>query len=469
MVRLRPGLRLGERYILEAPIGTGGMSQVWRAQDEVLARPVAIKTLHGSVRGDPTMRDAVRREARAAARVSHPNVTQIFDYGELATGDGDVLPYLVMELIEGESLAERLQQGPLPPAEAVRVCSEVASALEAAHAHGVVHGDVKPGNVMLTRSGAKVVDFGVAAVAGGGSILRAGTPAYLAPEVLSGGPPTPASDVYALGALMYAALTGAPPIEADSWDEALRALSAPLPTLAVPGQHAGMAELVSRCLSRVPKARPTTADVRAVLTGAKALPASRTVGVAAVRTRTAVMPPTVAEPVPSQSGGVLGGRPPRGGSARDARSGARAVAVAAVVAVLTLVVVAAQALVNQTGVSSLGALSASTAPTPPPTRTTSPAVPMTSGGVLAALETSIRNAVVAGQIDRSLADNLSDDVRDLGRAVARDQERDVVRIARGIQRRLAKEVGEGDLDATVAAQVGRLVDALVRLVGEDDE
>ena len=204
------------------------MSEVWRADDEVLGRPVAVKVLAGQLAADPQLRATIQREARAAARLTHPHVTQVYDYGEATLPSGAVVPYLVMELVEGLNLADRLRAGPLPWPEAVRVAGQIAAALAAAHRIGVVHRDVKPGNVMLTDTGAKVLDFGIAALAGPhhplagqtGELLM-GTPAYFAPERLDAGPPNPASDVYALGALLYRTLTGQAPLPVQTWEDAL--------------------------------------------------------------------------------------------------------------------------------------------------------------------------------------------------------------------------------------------------------
>src|SRR6266545_717429 len=180
------------------------MSVVWRGYDEVLGRPVAVKLLAPKLATDPDLRGRVHREARAAARLSHPHITNVYDYGEAADGT----PYVVMELVQGQSLAQRIAAGPLPWRSAVRVAAQVASALAAAHAQGLVHRDVTPANVMLSRTGVKVVDFGIAAAVGERDRAVLGTPSYLAPEQRAGGPAQAATDVYALGLLLHHAATG---------------------------------------------------------------------------------------------------------------------------------------------------------------------------------------------------------------------------------------------------------------------
>jgi hypothetical protein len=187
------------RYRLLERIGSGGMSVVWRGYDEVLGRQVAVKVLAAQVAADKDLRSRLRGEARAVARLAHPHITNVYDYGEAADGT----PYLVMELVEGESLADRLRRGRLPWGGAAEVGVQIAEALAAAHARGLVHQDVKPANVMLSPTGVKVVDFGIAAIAGErrGSMII-GTPDYMAPEQRSGAPATPATDVYALGRVL---------------------------------------------------------------------------------------------------------------------------------------------------------------------------------------------------------------------------------------------------------------------------
>jgi serine/threonine protein kinase len=153
------GRRLGGRYRMEALLATGGMGEVWAARDLLLDRPVAVKVLGGALAGDGRAAERLRREARAAGRLEHPNIARMLDLGEQ-----DGRPYLVMELLKGESLAARIDRaGPLAPAEAARIVGAVADALETAHQAGIVHRDVKPGNVFLTSDGeVKVLDFGIA-------------------------------------------------------------------------------------------------------------------------------------------------------------------------------------------------------------------------------------------------------------------------------------------------------------------
>ncbi|WFF04940.1 serine/threonine-protein kinase [Micromonospora sp. WMMD1076] len=255
---------LGGRYELEQRAGLGGMSEVWRAHDRVLDRTVAVKLISPALDGDAGSVDRIRAEARSAARLVHPNVASVHDFGTATLPDGRPVPYIVMELAEGETLAAHLRTGPLDWRIAVRVCAEVCAALAAAHAHDIVHRDVKPANVILTPCGVKVLDFGIATPAGApdhtpdGVVV--GTPAYLAPEQLDRRPATPAADMYALGVLLYYCLTGELPYEAGSTTQLLgsRRRRPPRPLPEVPGLPGEVAELVRRCLDADPCARPTS-------------------------------------------------------------------------------------------------------------------------------------------------------------------------------------------------------------------
>ncbi|WP_078973654.1 serine/threonine-protein kinase [Streptomyces sp. MMG1533] len=206
------------RYRLQDPIGRGAMGEVWRALDETLGRTVAVKLLlpHDS---DPTATSRFRLEAQTAGRLNHPHVVGVYDFGEY---DGRL--FLVMELVAGDSLARRLgTAGPLPVEQVARIAAQAAAGLAAAHQQGIVHRDIKPANLLLDADGTlKIGDFGIArfvddpsgALTTTGQIV--GTSLYLAPERALGQPAGPASDVYALGCLLYQLLTGRPPFQAGT-------------------------------------------------------------------------------------------------------------------------------------------------------------------------------------------------------------------------------------------------------------
>ncbi|MBX9638941.1 MAG: serine/threonine protein kinase [Mycobacteriaceae bacterium] len=217
MTSLPGGPRLGARfgpYELRSLLGTGGMGEVYRAYDTARGRTVALKLLRPDLAADPEYQERFRRESRVAARLHEPHVIPVHDFGAI----GGVL-YIDMRLVEGGSLRELVQaRGPMDPSDAVAVVPQVASALDAAHADGLVHRDVKPENVLITAEGfAYLVDFGIARGGGDPSLTGTGLPIgsylYMAPERFNGDQVGPATDVYALTCLLYECLTGSPPFD----------------------------------------------------------------------------------------------------------------------------------------------------------------------------------------------------------------------------------------------------------------
>jgi serine/threonine-protein kinase len=208
---------LAGRYRLQERIALGGMGAVWRATDEVLNRPVAVKVLYENLAADPAAAARFKREALTAASIFHPNMANVFDYVE-----EHHMPGIVMELVPGETLAQRIaREGALPVGEASRIAASVLRALEAAHAAGVVHRDIKPGNILLTPDGTvKVTDFGIAHTLGESSLTQTGmvlgTAHYSAPEQIRGEDATPSSDLYAVGVVLYEMLTGRRPFDGDT-------------------------------------------------------------------------------------------------------------------------------------------------------------------------------------------------------------------------------------------------------------
>jgi eukaryotic-like serine/threonine-protein kinase len=268
---MRAGQLLNNRYRLTDVIGTGGMSVVWRAHDEVLNRIVAVKVMSWP-EADGLVRQRMLAEARSVALLSHPNVTSVYDYGE-----ADGVPFVVMELLAGPTLSDRLAASPLPPREALTIGAQVASAVAAAHAHGLVHRDIKPANVVLTPAGAKVLDFGIAAFTGAPDVdadgIVLGTPAYLAPERMVADSVSPATDVFALGVLMYRLLTRDLPWPAETPSETIRAHESlePVPLPPLVGVPVDVHSICRRCLDKDPLLRPSAAEVAVVLAAAAAV------------------------------------------------------------------------------------------------------------------------------------------------------------------------------------------------------
>jgi serine/threonine protein kinase len=469
-----PTLRLHDRYVLHERIGLGGMSEVWRADDEVLGRPVAVKVLAGQLAADPQLRATIQREARAAARLTHPHVTQVYDYGEATLAGGTVVPYLVMELVEGHNLADRLRLGPLPWPEAVRVAGQIAAALAAAHRIGVVHRDIKPGNVMLTDTGAKVLDFGIAALGGpqhplaGGEPLM-GTPAYFAPERLADGPPNPASDVYALGALLYRTLTGRAPLPVQTWEDALEVHQRrmPVPPLRVTGLPADIAELTLACLAPDPARRPTAAHL-ATRFGAGQPVEPPTQLLAALPRKGPVHPPTLIERPP------VGPRPMPARPRRRSRRPLAVLTAAALAGVIGLGVLLTQGGDDPGSAPAVGPFATTTPaapppssaaePTTPPSPSTSSAPPPTTRSVPVSLRqlTDEFAAVLArADIDRKTAEDLRHDLADLNRR-PKDRAKRIAdlreRIAEGVDRgRIPPDTG-AELDALLTQASGLSTD-----------
>jgi serine/threonine protein kinase len=268
---LLAGTRLGPYEILE-PLGTGGMGEVYGARDSRLGRSVAIKVLPGHLSTDERLRQRFEREARALAALSHPHICTLHDIGH-----ENGVSFLVMERLEGETLVARLTRGPLPPAEAARLGTEIADALHQAHRRGVVHRDLKPANVMLTGGGVKLLDFGLAVApldlpgtpAGGpteltrsqplttaGTIL--GTVPYMAPEQLEGREADARTDIFALGSVLYEMVAGRRAFGGGSPASVIAAiLTAEPPRLATIHPHvpAALERAVTRCLAKDPEAR----------------------------------------------------------------------------------------------------------------------------------------------------------------------------------------------------------------------
>jgi len=298
------------RYRLESRIATGGMGEVWRATDTSLGREVAVKVLKSEYADDQLFRSRFETEARHAASLHHPGVASVYDVGEsslLGAADGSAVPrpFLVMELVDGQPLSALLRGGrPLDPAVARDLMAQAADAIGAAHHAGIVHRDVKPANLLVTRDRTvKITDFGIARASDGLSLTGTGqvmgTPQYLSPEQARGGTATPASDVYSLGVVAFECLAGHRPFDADSpVATALSHLNDPVPDLprSIPRD---LATVVRRAMAKDPEQRFADGDAFAA---ALRNPA----GVA----ETAYVPPTPADERTQVMGAVPPATPP---------------------------------------------------------------------------------------------------------------------------------------------------------------
>ncbi len=273
---LAPGIRLGP-YEIVAPLGAGGMGEVWRARDTRLGREVAIKVLPEAFAADPALRARFEREAKTISSLNHPNICTLYDVGK--EGDTD---YLVLELVEGETLAARIARGPLPLADLLRYGMQTTDALEKAHKAGIIHRDLKPGNIMLTKAGAKLLDFGLARGGGPGAASApssatisptmtgpltaqghiVGTFQYMAPEQLEGAEADVRSDLWALGCVLYEMATGKPVFAGTSQASLISSIMKdepkPLAELA-PMSPPALDRAIRQCLAKDPDERWQTA------------------------------------------------------------------------------------------------------------------------------------------------------------------------------------------------------------------
>jgi eukaryotic-like serine/threonine-protein kinase len=440
------GVLLSLRYRLAEKLATSGMSEIWRADDVLLGRAVAVKLPRAEA---AEVMHQAWIEARTTARLSDPHIAAVHDYGEAPGPNGSVAPYVVMELLDGESLAARLTKGPLTWPEAARIGAEVASGLATAHARQVVHRDIKPGNIMLTPTGAKILDFGISADTGAPDDDETGatfgTPAYVAPERLNGTPAEPATDVYALGTVLFEMVSGEPPYPVDTWEEFAAARTTP-PGRLPDGLPAAFREVVDRCLAENPRLRPEATEVHDLLS---ALGPPQGAPRTAALTR---VPALAGRPVP---------------------------AVLRVALVVLLLVVAATAV----GLATWSTEGTDTAtpnrsePSPPPVTptagppsaapTTGPPAPPPSttaeppGGPTETVD-SVISAVVAGRAAGMIRDDVAVDLINLLRQLDDVPRQDVGRRVAELQRKIRDRLNEGGLAKPYADE---LHDRLDRVAG----
>jgi eukaryotic-like serine/threonine-protein kinase len=392
---------IADRYQPIEQIGTGGMATVWKARDTLLGRFVAVKRLLPHLAGDPDAAERFKREAHAAARLSHPGIVTLFDTGEDADG-----PFIVQELVDGTTLATHLANtGPLGPQAVTDIVSQVAAALDHAHSVGVIHRDIKPANLIIERDGrVRIADFGIAhtvddpaSITSSGELV--GTITYLAPEILAGQPATPASDIYSLGGVTYELLAGQPPYQAPTPAALLEAVRiGDVPDLRgiAPDQ---MAHAVAGAMAREPASRPETAGAFA----------ATLMGSATMVMPAAVVAATPTSPRGSEEPTVVTGRKPSP-TPHAVPSGARRASRLPLLLLLLAVVAVAAAAIADDPDDGGGTLAASTTTvaqvtttTPPPPSTTT-TVPTTTTTTIPTTTTTVVTAEsVAGEIGGLLA------------------------------------------------------------------
>jgi eukaryotic-like serine/threonine-protein kinase len=473
--------RLAGRYVLEAPIGRGGMGEVWRGTDTVLGRQVAVKTIDLRNLRDESGAARFEREARATAGLSHPNVVTVHDSGV----EGDTA-YIVMELLPGPSLADLLAEGPLPVDEVVEVGRQVASALDAAHARGLVHRDIKPGNIAYAADGrVRVLDFGITQLTDttDAQALTAthtvmGTAEYLAPEQAMGGRVDGRADLYALGCVLYALLAGRPPFKAAT-PVATMMMHAndPVPDVRTlrPETPDWLADLVHGLLAKSPDDRPAgAATVASALAARESVSGGATtvlpVAVAATTQRLDAAPPP---PVLPPTGPVEPER--RGVAPLTWLLGA--VALAAVAVLLWVLLKddgqdpAATPSSTPSATPSASQPATSEAPpttkaptdTPSPTPSETPSATPTADPAdavatsLAAFSDEVGVLERDGVIDKDAAKTLDEGVRDVEKAL-RDDDPEKVAEERD---KLVEDYDKGVQDGTIPADATQRLDPLL--------
>jgi hypothetical protein len=277
--RFPPGTILADRYRIVGRLGKGGMGEVYRADDLKLGQPVALKFLPATVEADPVRLAQFHNEVRLARQISHKNICRMYDIGE-----ADGLPFMTMEYVDGEDLASLLRRiGRLPEDKALELAHQLCAGLAAAHERGVLHRDLKPANVMIDGSGqVRITDFGLAAIEGAADISHAGTPAYMAPELLAGKDPSVQSDIFALGLVLYEIFTGRRAYTAQTIRDLIRQQnesSITQPRAIVKDLDPGIERAITRALERDPADRPASVQaVAASLPGGDPLAAALAAG-----------------------------------------------------------------------------------------------------------------------------------------------------------------------------------------------
>ena len=467
MNQLGVGSVLGGRLRLVEPISSDVTGAVWRAVDEYSGREVAVKALQAHLVGDAVAQARFRLVARALTQLSHPTIAQVYEYGDGDLGDGIMVPYIVREVASGQTLEQRLENGPLPVGEVLRILGSVADALTVAHRAGIAHGNIEPANIVLGPTGVKVTDFGLASLRGqspGGP--GRGPLAYPAPELASGSAATPASDMYSLGVVFVACLTGI----AGGIPGAASADSATDP---VP---ASLAALWAACLGANPQDRPSAAHVAVM---SRQIPADRA-------------------PVPAVSGAGAGheapppaARPPRApGRVRVPRLrrgpgiavGGAVVALAAGVIALTQLpsspvdqvsgpaadssTVAAARSPRPSGSVSTSVRSATPEVTSPTLASASASASgVTPLSVIGELSATVRHGMATGQIRRDVGVDFENFIQPVQAELSAGRPADVPRLVSTLRAKLRQRMSEGAITPGIDQQMSSELDALQASAG----
>jgi eukaryotic-like serine/threonine-protein kinase len=484
-----PGALLAGRYRIIAPLGSGGMATVHRARDERLDRDVAVKILLPNHAGDPVLAGRFEREARSLAAAAHPGVVAIFDVdpGDPAAG---VEPFFVMELCQGGSLADRLASGRrLAPDDLIPILISVSDGLAGLHARGVVHRDVKPSNIMLTTDRAKLADFGLARSDGPTELsdltapgTAVGTMAYLAPDVLAGGPAGPPGDVYALGGAAFVGLTGSMPRQASSVADLVAAGSRPAPLVSSVAPDLGNAfdGPIAAALDVDPAARPDALSFGASLAAAlgrwsRARPAAGSVlwrgssepnaPTAAVPVAPAIPPAAAAPVAPSAVRPVA--RPSQWGRSLIAAAALAALILALAIASGRLALTgppggAAASSSPSAGPSPSPSASASPSPSPSPTPVPTVSIAAQALAALDGVDEAIQAARRSDGLKGKVANELERRARDIRSALQQGDLDGASEAARAL-REAVDDLGD-DIDEDAAQRLQNAVTAVIDIL-----
>jgi eukaryotic-like serine/threonine-protein kinase len=486
---------LQDRYQTEELLGRGGMAAVWRGRDLRLDRPVAIKELTGEGPGNATALERFEREARAVARLSHPNVVSVYDYG---VQDGT--PFLVMELVNGPTVATMLEGGPLPLADALAIASQTCDGLAVAHSAGIIHRDIKPANLILAPAGVvKICDFGVVRLldtAGQASLTAPaeamGSPMYMAPEQITGDRLDPRTDLYALGCTMYAMLAGYPPFNSGDPLSIVHqhVYEAPEPLrLRRPDLPPEVEALVSELLAKTPDQRPS--DAAAVHSRVASIMQRLTPEVASSTVRMSAVPaalaPSATPPDPAPIDKLTAYPVARRRWRRPTAMAAMAATLLAaiVLALLTLrpaddttadppgpatsptAATATASLNTSPSPSSRSAAPTTTGPTAgrSPTAQRTPTAPPPPTDPIVALRLAIQQQVNSGHLNADTARDLNHMVDDLAKAIANDNPDDEAKKLKALRDKLTSLYKEGKLSADGYRTLNRNLDRISAALG----
>jgi eukaryotic-like serine/threonine-protein kinase len=467
------GSVLDGRLRLVESIGGGATGAVWRAVDERSGREVAVKTLAAHQVGDAVAQARFRLAARTLTQLSHPAIAQVYEYGDGDLGGGIMVPYIVRELVSGQTLEQRLRSGPLPAADALRTVGAVADALAVAHRAGLVHGNIEPANIVLGPAGVRVTDFGLAVLRG----QRPGVPArgplaYPAPELASGSVATPASDMYSLGVVFVACLTG---IAGSAPGGAAAAAGAdPVPS--------SLAGLWAACLGANPQDRPSAAHVAVMsrqITGDPG-PVPAFSGAAAER----VAPPAAAPAPPRRPGHAA---PPLWRRGRTIAVGGAVAALAAGVVALTQIPSSPVNISGRTAGSSAVAASRSPRPagsvstsvrsaTPEVTSSTiasasapasasASASDLTPLGAIGELSATVQHGMATGQIRRDVGVDFENFIQPVEAELVAGRPANVPQLAATLRAKLRQRLSERTISAAIDRQISSEIDALLASAG----